>query len=279
MCTPRGTTDHPTTSWLSQTPPVPLCPDLYCSWSLPSGGQLLPIAPCCSMPGLPRPLVCLDSLPLTCYPFAVPASLHGMAEALQAKPSANPTAISLQQQDSILTSSSTPQSFSETASNAQVTCDYFQHHDLGLYGEPNASLTPSLQAAEGLTEPDLEPGPEFIAVGRIMQNGRKREGLWSLKARQVTCSPIGELCHQLPPHRDCSPSDQRCYKPLLLGSRAAAISPVPCELPARLGHSSLWKPPSTAHPCQGPGFTISSTRRHKTEEGRQRLKTQSGEGD
>lgn len=36
------------------------------------------------------------------------------------------------------------------------------------------SLTPSLQVAEGLTEPDLEPGPEFIAGCRIMPNDRKR---------------------------------------------------------------------------------------------------------
>lgn len=170
ICTPRGTSDHPTTSWLSQTLLVPLCPDSCCSWSLLSRTT----APCCSTPGLIRPLVCLDSLPLTFYPLAVPASLHGTAKALQAKSSANPTAISLQQQDSILTSG-TPQTFSETASNAYVTCDYLPHHDLGPCGEPNAYLTPSLQVAEGLTEPDLEQGPEFTAVCRVMQNDRKRE--------------------------------------------------------------------------------------------------------
>lgn len=60
--------------------------------------------PCCSMPGLPRLLVCLNSLSLTCYPLAVAASLCGMAKAPKAKPSVNITVIPLQQQDSILSS-------------------------------------------------------------------------------------------------------------------------------------------------------------------------------
>lgn len=66
-------------------------------------------------------------MPLFCLPPAVIASLHGMAEALQPEPSANPKAISLQhskQQQSCLP---------ETASNAQVTQDDFQFRDLGLH--------------------------------------------------------------------------------------------------------------------------------------------------
>lgn len=81
------------------------------------------------MPGLPRPLVCLDSLALTCYPLAVAVSLHGMAKAPKAKLPVNATVIPLQQQDSILSSSGSI--FPRHCINAQVTRDYFQHHSLG----------------------------------------------------------------------------------------------------------------------------------------------------
>lgn len=79
MCTPRGTSDHSTTPWL---PPL-WCSSIlnpYCSCSSRITG------PCCPMPGLPRPLVCLVSLPLAGYPLAVAASPHGMAKAPEAKP-------------------------------------------------------------------------------------------------------------------------------------------------------------------------------------------------
>lgn len=71
----------------------------------------LPAPPCLVCPGSPSAWISCHRLP--CYS----ASLHGMAKALWAKTSAKPTAISLQHQDSILTSS-TPQPFSETAGNA-----------------------------------------------------------------------------------------------------------------------------------------------------------------
>ncbi|RMC00340.1 hypothetical protein DUI87_22948 [Hirundo rustica rustica] len=126
---------------------------------------LRPEGPCCSMPGLPRPLVCQNSLPLTCYLLAAAASLCGMAKAPKAKPPVNATVIPLQQQDSIL-SSSTPVLL-RLSLNAQVTCDYFQHHDLGMYGGPN---TPDISRCMGLTDPDVELGPQFAAVCRIVES-------------------------------------------------------------------------------------------------------------
>lgn len=100
MCTPRGTSDHPTTPWLPSLCCFSILKPYCCCTSHITGC-------CCSMPGLPRPLVCLNSLPLTSYILAVAASLCGMAKALKAKLPANATIIPLQQQDGIL-SSSTP---------------------------------------------------------------------------------------------------------------------------------------------------------------------------